>query len=34
LGHALGKGVGAFKRGLEGKGTDDDENDTPQLPKN
>ncbi len=31
LGHALGKGTGAFKRGLEGKGPDDeDEN----LPKN
>jgi len=24
LGHALGKGMGAFKRGLEGKDTDDD----------
>jgi len=23
LGHALGKGVGAFKRGLEGKDADD-----------
>jgi sec-independent protein translocase protein TatA len=23
LGHALGKGIGAFKRGLEGKDTDD-----------
>jgi TatA/E family protein of Tat protein translocase len=23
LGHALGKGMGAFKRGLEGKDTDD-----------
>ena len=23
LGHALGKGVGAFKKGLEGKDTDD-----------
>lgn len=30
LGHALGKGAGAFKRGLEGKGTDpDDENEQP-----
>ena len=25
LGHALGKGMGAFKRGLEGKGTDEDD---------
>ncbi|NBU20583.1 twin-arginine translocase TatA/TatE family subunit [bacterium] len=25
LGHALGKGVGAFKRGLEGKGQEEDE---------
>ncbi len=25
LGHALGKGVGAFKKGLDGKDTDDDE---------
>jgi sec-independent protein translocase protein TatA len=25
LGHALGKGVGAFKRGLEGKETDDEQ---------
>ena len=24
LGHALGKGIGAFKRGMEGKDTDDD----------
>ncbi|MCM2322615.1 MAG: twin-arginine translocase TatA/TatE family subunit [Oligoflexia bacterium] len=24
LGHALGRGLGAFKRGLEGKDTDDD----------
>lgn len=23
LGHALGKGIGAFKRGLEGKGPDE-----------
>ena len=23
LGHALGKGMGAFKRGLDGKGTED-----------
>ena len=32
LGHALGKGLGAFKRGLEGKGSDDDDN-NPQIPK-
>lgn len=25
LGHALGKGTGAFKRGLEGKGLEGDE---------
>jgi TatA/E family protein of Tat protein translocase len=25
LGHALGKGMGAFKRGLEGKGPDEDD---------
>ena len=25
LGHALGKGLGAFKNGLEGKGVDDEE---------
>ncbi len=25
LGHAMGKGMGAFKRGLEGKGPDDDD---------
>jgi sec-independent protein translocase protein TatA len=31
LGHALGKGVGAFKKGLEGKDTDDGED--PKLPK-
>jgi sec-independent protein translocase protein TatA len=30
LGNALGRGVGAFKRGLEGKGEDDDQN--PKLP--
>lgn len=29
LGHALGKGIGAFKKGLEGKDMDDD----PKLPK-
>lgn len=32
LGHALGKGIGAFKRGLEGKNVDDD--DQPKLPPN
>lgn len=31
LGHALGKGISAFKRGLEGKGTDP-EKDERQLP--
>ena len=33
LGHALGRGIGAFKKGLEGKGTDedDDKKDPPQL---
>ncbi|MCM2280174.1 MAG: twin-arginine translocase TatA/TatE family subunit [Oligoflexia bacterium] len=30
LGSALGKGIGAFKRGLEGKDTDDD--DSRKLP--
>lgn len=30
LGHALGKGIGAFKRGLEGKGADDDQ-DPPKV---
>jgi sec-independent protein translocase protein TatA len=30
LGHALGKGMSAFKRGLEGKGPDD--NDSPRFP--
>ena len=30
LGRALGSGVGAFKKGLEGKGLDDDKND-PQI---
>ncbi len=34
LGHALGKGVGAFKKGLEGKDQDDpDDKDKPSLPK-
>lgn len=32
LGSALGKGVSAFKKGLEGKNTDD-EDDHPKLPK-
>ena len=32
LGHALGKGMGAFKRGLEGKGPDDDEEAPRKLP--
>jgi TatA/E family protein of Tat protein translocase len=27
LGHALGKGMGAFKRGLEGKGPEEDDQD-------
>jgi len=31
LGHALGKGIGAFKKGLEGKDMDDD--DRPQITK-
>lgn len=30
LGHALGKGLGAFKRGLEGKGPDDHDDDNQQ----
>jgi sec-independent protein translocase protein TatA len=29
LGHALGKGISAFKRGLEGKGADDDDKKLP-----
>lgn len=33
LGHALGKGIGAFKRGLEGKDTDDDDDGPRQIPK-
>ena len=34
LGHALGKGMGAFKKGLEGKNMDDDEKkDQDKLPK-
>lgn len=33
LGHALGKGMGAFKKGLQGKNMDDpdDPNDRPRL---
>jgi sec-independent protein translocase protein TatA len=31
LGHAMGMGLGAFKKGLEGKSLDDN---TPQDPKN
>jgi sec-independent protein translocase protein TatA len=31
LGHAMGKGVGAFKKGLEGKDSDDSDED-PKLP--
>jgi TatA/E family protein of Tat protein translocase len=31
LGWALGKGMGAFKRGLEGKGMDDDQRNPPQI---
>ncbi len=33
LGHALGKGMGAFKRGLEGKGPEDDDDSTPKKLK-
>lgn len=33
LGHALGKGIGAFKRGLEGKSADDSDDDHRQIPK-
>jgi sec-independent protein translocase protein TatA len=33
LGHAMGKGVGAFKKGLEGKGSDEDDHNDPQLPR-
>lgn len=32
LGHALGKGLGAFKRGLEGKDQDEEDSQT-KLPK-
>lgn len=31
LGQALGQGIGAFKKGLEGKNVDDE--DHPKLPK-
>jgi sec-independent protein translocase protein TatA len=33
LGHAMGKGIGAFKKGLEGKGHDEDDHNDPQLPR-
>jgi sec-independent protein translocase protein TatA len=33
LGHALGKGLGAFKKGLEGHDHDDDQTTQKQLPK-
>ncbi len=33
LGHALGKGVDAFKRGLDGHNTYDSESDHDKLPK-
>lgn len=32
LGHALGKGIGAFKKGLEGKGPDDPDDGPPRIP--
>ena len=32
LGHALGRGLGAFKKGLEGKSVDDDANEQPPAP--
>lgn len=31
LGHALGKGMSAFKKGLEGKDTDDDDRHLPHA---
>ena len=31
LGHSLGKGLGAFKKGLEGRDNDDDGDSTKQL---
>ena len=33
LGHAMGKGVGAFKRGLEGKGTYEESSEIVAPPK-
>jgi sec-independent protein translocase protein TatA len=34
LGHAMGKGIGAFKKGLEGKDNDSDHDDqNPKLPR-
>lgn len=33
LGHALGKGMGAFKKGLEGKDTYDGEYGDPNTPR-
>lgn len=33
LGHALGKGMGAFRKGLEGKDLDSDQDDSHNLPK-
>lgn len=30
LGHALGRGIGAFKKGLEGKDADDDDKNGPK----
>jgi TatA/E family protein of Tat protein translocase len=32
VGHALGKGIGAFKKGLEGKDHDKDDDEKPKLP--
>jgi TatA/E family protein of Tat protein translocase len=33
LGGALGKGITAFKKGLGGKGTDEDDDENPKLPR-
>ena len=33
LGHALGKGIGAFKTGLDGKAADDKDDGPGKLPK-
>ncbi|MEK6580395.1 MAG: twin-arginine translocase TatA/TatE family subunit [Bdellovibrionota bacterium] len=33
LGHALGKGIGAFKKGLDGKDADDKDDGPGKLPK-